>query len=467
MAVVMPQMGFDYQILVIGGGPGGYVAAIHAAQLGAKTALVEKAELGGTCLNRGCIPTKALLASAEKVADIKQAKDFGISVSGVEVDYEKMVERKNKVVSRLRNGVKYLLQKNGVKVFQGTGQFWDSHTVSIDGSRKVTAEKIIIATGSIPKRLDIAGDTSPLINSDDILDLREVPKDLVIIGGGVIGLEFGTLFNNLGTKVTVVEMMDRILPQIDVEITELLTQLLRKKGITVLTKSRVDDIKAGSGCSTVVIVGNDGMRKEVKADKVLAAPGRAVYTEGLNLEAAGVDFSQKGISVSEDFSTNISHIYAIGDVTGGIQLAHLASAQGIAVVERALGRQPHVCLKYVPSCIYTEPEAASVGSSEEQLKQLGVNYKASKFPLSANGKALTMGCEDGLMKILYEPKYGEILGVHLLVPRATEIIAEAVLAMRSELTVGEISTTIHAHPTLSEALGETAHIAYGTPIHFA
>jgi dihydrolipoamide dehydrogenase len=455
----------NYQILIIGGGPGGYVAAIHAAQLGAKTALVEKDELGGTCLNRGCIPTKALLASAEIVAGIKQAKDFGIAVSGVEVNYPKMVERKDQVVSRLRNGVKYLLQKNGVQVYKGSGMFLDSHTILINGTQKITGEKIVIATGSVPRKLKIPGDTCSLIDSNDILELKEIPQDLVIIGGGVIGLEFGTLFHNLGSKVTIVEIMDRILPQLDVEVTEVLTRILRNKGITVLTRSRVESVKTDCGNSLAVVIGNHEIRQEIKAEKILVAPGRSPYTEGLNLEAAGVRFDQKGISVDQNFSTNIDHIYAIGDVTGGMQLAHLASAQGMTVAEHALGRHPHICLKHVPSCIYTDPEVASVGLTEEQLKKLDVKYKSARFPLHANGKALCLGTEDGFMKILYEPKNGEILGVHLLAPRATDIIAEAVLAMRSELTVGEISTSIHPHPTLSEALGETAHIAFGNPIH--
>ncbi|MEL7564348.1 MAG: dihydrolipoyl dehydrogenase [Dehalobacterium sp.] len=456
---------YDFSILVIGGGPGGYVAAIHAAQLGVKTALIEKADLGGTCLNRGCIPTKALLASSERVAQIKQGIDFGIKVSGLEVDFPQMVSRKNKIVSRLRNGVKYLLQKNKVDVYQGSARFLDDHVVAIEGNRTVSAEKIIIATGSVPRKVTFSGDNSRIVFSDDILNLREIPDKLLIVGGGVIGIEFGSLFNNLGSQVTIVEIMERVLPQMDGEIADMLTEQLTRKGIRVFTSSKVAEIKPGNDSSTVVIARGDGSRKEISADKVLVALGRTAYMDELNLEAAGVAYGTQGILVSENFSTNISHIYAVGDVTGGVQLAHLASAQGMRAVEQALGKKSYGCLKHIPSCIYTDPEVASVGLTEEQLKKAGRIFKVAKFPLSGSGKALAMGAEEGLMKIIYDSQFGEVLGTHLLAPRATDIIAEAALAMRGELTVGEISTTIHAHPTLAEAFMEAAHIAHGTPIH--
>ncbi|MEW6425656.1 MAG: dihydrolipoyl dehydrogenase [Bacillota bacterium] len=460
----------DFDVLVIGGGPGGYVAAIRAAQLGAKTALVEKEELGGTCLNRGCIPTKALLAASEKVAEIKQAEKFGISVSGLKVDFERMIERKNAVVNRLRGGVNFLLQKNKVKVFKGTAGFLDGRTVQISRggeNEKATAAKIIIATGSVPRRLNIPGNAEGVLDSDDVLNLRELPESLVIIGGGVIGVEFGSIFSNLGTKVTIVEIMDRILPQVDRELAGLLLNQLKKKGITVLTGSKVEEVRK-AGSRNVVLVSRGGSAgAEVVADKVLVAPGRVPFVEGLNLEAAGVAWSREGIAVSEDLTTSIDHIYAIGDVTGGVQLAHLASAQGIRAAEHAAGRKSYISMKYVPSCIYTDPEVASAGFTEEELQQKGIAYKAARFPLQASGKALAMGYEEGLVKILYDPEFGEVLGVHMVAPRATDIIAEAVLAMRAELTVAEIATTIHAHPTLSEALLEAAHVAHGTPIHSA
>lgn len=458
----------DFDVLVIGGGPGGYVAAIRAAQLGAKTALVEKAELGGTCLNRGCIPTKSLLAATEKVAGIKSASEFGITVEGLKVDFARMVERKNAVVARLCNGVKYLLQQNKVQVYQGEAGFKDANTVEVrqgDRAKAVTAGKIIIATGSAPRKLDIPGDADGVIYSDDILNLKEIPENLVIIGGGVIGVEFGSIFNNLGSKVTIVEIMDRILPQMDQELSSLLLRQLKKKKIKVLTSSKVEEIGKADGRAVAVVSSGSGARQEIIADRVLVAPGRVPFTDGLNLEAAGVKYSLKGIEVSENLVTSVEHIYAIGDVAGGVQLAHLASAQGIFAAEQALGGESNVALKYVPSCIYTEPEVASVGLTEEQLKQTGTEYKAARFFLRASGKALAMGSEDGLVKILYDPVYGEVLGVHILAPRATDIIAEAALAMRAELTVAEIATTVHAHPTLAEALMEAAHIAHGTPIH--
>lgn len=460
----------DFDVLVIGGGPGGYVAAIRAAQLGARTALVEKDELGGTCLNRGCIPTKSLLAASEKVAQIRHAENFGVLVSGLKVDFTRMIERKNAVVSRLCNGVSHLLAKNKVKIFKGTACFADGHTVEAreaGKSQRISASKIIIATGSVPRKLDITGDTGCVIYSNDILNLREIPENLVIIGGGVIGVEFGTIFSNLGAKVTIVEIMDRILPQVDREITALLLRHLEKKGIQVLTGSKVEEIRGGGERSTVIVSGGKGPVKEVPADRVLVAPGRVPFTEGLNLEAAGVEYGPKGIPVSGDLTTNVKHVYAIGDVTGGIQLAHAASAQGICAAEQAAGIKPHIAMQHIPSCIYTDPEVASVGPTEDQLRERGIEFRTARFPLMASGKALAMGYEDGIFKILYDPRYGEVLGVHIMAPRATDIIAEAVLAKRAELTVAELATTIHAHPTLSEALMETAHIALGTPINSA
>ncbi|MHB8986837.1 MAG: dihydrolipoyl dehydrogenase [Eubacteriales bacterium] len=459
-----------FDVLVIGGGPGGYVASIRAARLGARTALVEKAELGGTCLNRGCIPTKAFLTATEKVAELKRSDKFGITVSGLNVDFARMVEWKNSVVTKLSNGVNYLINHNKIEVYYGTACFIDSHTVEVRQAHKterVAAAKIIIATGSVPRKLDLPGDTSCIIYSDDILNLQEIPENLVIIGGGVIGIEFGTIFNNLGTKVTIVEIMDRILPQMDGEIASLLLRQLKQEGIQILTGNKVEMIKQINDSAIVTILGNNSARKEIRANKVLVAPGRVPYMEGLNLDAAGVTYKREGIVTNENLVTTAENIYAIGDVTGGVQLAHLASAQGISAAEHALGKKPNISFKHVPLCIYTQPEVASVGLTEEQLKQEGTNFKAAKFPLRANGKAVAAGYEEGIVKILYDPQYGEIFGVHLLAPRATDIIAEAALALRSELTVDDIATTIHGHPTLAEALMEASHIAHGSPIHSA
>lgn len=458
----------DFDLLVIGGGPGGYVAAIRAAQLGAKTALVEKAELGGTCLNRGCIPTKALLAATEKIEEIHAAEKFGISVSGLSVDFPKMVKRKNAVVAQLQSGVSYLLRHHGVAVLQGFASFVNKNTVEVSQGEKkqtITAKKIIVATGSVPRKLQLSGNTACTMTSDDILNIQDIPSNLVIIGGGIIGIEFATIFNNLGSKVTIVEILDRILPQMDSEIVNVLSTKLKQKGIEVITGSRVEEIEQTADQNYVVIAIGDGSVKRILADKILVAPGRVACLEGLNLEAAGVKYNQKGIQVSENLLTSVDHIYAIGDATGGIQLAHLASAQGMYAAEHAMGKKPYICLDYVPFCIYTSPEVASVGQTEEQLKEQGMDYKVARYSLNSHGKAVAAGCNEGLMKLLYEPKYGQILGLHIIAPRATDIVGEAVLAMRAELTVGELATTIHAHPTLAEALMEAAHIAHGTPIH--
>jgi len=455
----------DFDILVIGGGPGGYVSAIRAAQLGAKTALIEKGDLGGTCLNRGCIPTKTLLTSAEKIAELKNMEEFGVKISGFEIDFKRIVKRKDSVIRRLRGGVKTLLKENSVKVFQGAAAFIDNHHVSLDTGENIYAEKIIIATGSVPKRIKLGDNKKNVIYSEDLLNIQELPENLVIVGGGVIGVEFASIFNSLGVKVTILELMDSILPQIDKEISNLLAKILKQKGINIYTSAKVLDIEEVGGFSNVIFE-RSGTKQEVLSDKVLMALGRISYTEGLNLDAAGIQYDVNGIKIGKNSMTNVEHIYAIGDVTGGTQLAHYASAQGSAVAEHALGHKSYSCLKYIPACIYTQPEVASVGLTEKQMQKNGTHYQIARFPLSASGKALAMGSTDGMFKILHDPQTGEIFGVHLIGPRVTDIIGEACLAMRAELTVGDIATTIHAHPTIAEALMETAHIAKRAPIHW-
>ncbi|MDK2985985.1 MAG: dihydrolipoamide dehydrogenase [Clostridia bacterium] len=457
----------DCDVLVIGGGPGGYVAAIHASQLGAKTKLIEKDKLGGTCLNRGCIPTKALLHTTEIIKKFKNAESYGIKNVEFKVDYAVIQKRKNDVVKQLRNGVQYLLKKNNVEVIKGVASFKDKNTVLVkenDTERTITSEKVIIATGSEAVKINIPGGNNSIITSNEALELEEIPAEIVIVGGGAIGVEFATIFSNMGSKVSLVEMLPQLLPGMDSEIALILENELKQNGIDIYTNAKLTEIKEGKP-QNIAVVNQQNKNIEIKTEKILLAVGRKPYLAGLNLGKANVNYDNKGIKVDEQLKTNVDNIYAIGDVIGGILLAHLASAQGIKAVENALGKNSYQNTDIVPACIYTNPEVAGVGLTEEEAKKQGLNYKVSKFPLKSSGKALAIGNNSGLVKILSDKKYGEILGVHIIAPRATDLIAEACLAMRMEGTVEEIATTIHAHPTLAECVAEAAHIACGTPIH--
>ena len=456
----------DCEILIIGGGPGGYIAAIRAARLGARTVLVEKAEVGGTCLNRGCIPTKALLASAEKISDLRKAKDFGIKHVKFEIDFKHMQARKDRVVLQLRNGVVALLKKNKVKVIHGTAEFTAPYRVKVQfasGSDLIRAEKIIIATGSKPVLHDFPGAEGILSCSDDALKWTSVPKHLVVVGGGYIGLEFAMLFNDLGSEVFLVEALPTILPGSDKEIRNRLTQILKSKGIQIHLQSRLTAVSGGSH-PKAMIEGEKGSIA-LPADKILLAIGRQANVEELNLEKIGLEYTKKGIGVDDHFQSNLKDHYAIGDVNGKIQLAHAASAQGLYVIEKLLTGQSHQNLRFVPSCLYTNPEVASVGLTEEEALRKKPGFTVARFPLGYNGKTLSLGATEGVVKIISEPKYGEILGVHIMGPRASDIIAEATLAMRAELSLTEIASTIHAHPTVSESLMEAALLALKEPIH--
>lgn len=458
-------------VIVIGGGPGGYVAAIRLAQLGAKVLLVEKDKLGGTCLNRGCIPTKALLQSVEALETIRESARMGVKCSEPEADITAIDSRKQKVVDQLVSGVGYLLKARKVDVIYGQAQFVTDKKVKItdreDNTRFAEAKSILIASGSNPAMPPIPGiDGNNVITSNEALELRDIPDSMLVIGGGVIGVELGSVYAGLGTKVTIVEVFPQILPNIDEEVVKVLTKRLKEK-VDIHTGAKVLSIGDGKGKKVVRVQTADGHMLDIFADKVLVATGRMPETKGLNADGMGIETVKGQIVVDEEFQTSVAGIYAIGDVTGGIQLAHVASAQGVAVAERIMGKEPEVNLHIVPACIYTTPEIASVGMTEKQAKESGVAYKVGRFPFRANGKALAMEQNEGFVKILADTQYGQIIGAHIIGPRATDMIGEIAVAMRLEATVEEIAATIHAHPTLSEAIAEAAHDCSGEAIHMA
>ena len=457
------------KVIVVGGGPGGYVAAIRAAQLGAETHLVEKENLGGTCLNVGCIPTKALLHTAELYHAVKHGERIGLVGDSVQLDWKALMNRKNSVVRRLVGGVAGLLKANGVTVHKGTGQLISGEEVQIQGDKPATlrADAIILSTGSVPVKLNFPGADLPgVVDSTGVLSLDKLPASIAIIGGGVIGVEFAALYAALGSQVTVIELLPEILPGIDSELAANLKQSLSKKGVRFLNGAKLEAVsKTATGLSAHVALGNE--TKEIDAEIVLVAVGRRAYTEGAGLAAAGVNLERGKVVVDDHYRTNLPKVYAIGDCNGITMLAHAASHQGIAAAEHALGPAAAGHGKpIVPACVYTHPELAAVGLTEDKIKELGIAYKRGVFPLAGNGKSMIDEGEGGFVKILAGAKYGEILGVHMVGPRATEIIGEATLAMRLEATVDELVSTIHAHPTVSESLGEAALAVDNLAIHW-
>lgn len=456
----------QFDIAVIGGGPGGYVAAIKAAQAGKKVCLVEKNKLGGVCLNRGCIPTKTLLKSVDVLETIRHSADFavtGLDISAAAIDMAKLQKRKGGIVQKLTGGVGMLLKANGVTVIDGHGAFVDKHTLAI-GSEQIKAEHFIIATGSAPVIPPIPiSETegfSPLIGSDEALDLTAAPASMVIIGGGVIGIEFAYLYASLGAKVTVIELMDRILPMVDKEITVEVTKMLRNMGIKILTEAKVTKIEGNK-----VHYELSGASASASGEKILMSVGRAPNTEGLNLEALGVEMNRRAIKVGADMQTSIPGIYAIGDVNGVSMLAHTASMEGIVAVDHILGHAASLDYGKIPSCIYIQPEIAAVGLTEEQARQKYGDVMVGKFPIAANGKAMVQGETCGMVKVILDPQYQEILGVHMYGPHATDLVAEAALAMNLEATAEEVAMSIHPHPTISEIIPEAFHAALGKAIH--
>lgn len=454
----------SFDVVVIGSGPGGYVSAIRCAQLGFKTAIIEKySTLGGTCLNVGCIPSKALLSSSHHYAEIAHFADHGIEVSGeVKVNLEKMIARKKAVVDQTSGGINYLMDKNNITVFNGLGSFVDATHVAVakaDGtSETIEAKHTIIATGSKPSSLPfISIDKERIITSTEALSLTEVPKHLVIIGGGVIGIELGQVYLRLGAQVSVVEFMDRIIPGMDGALSKELTKVLKKQGMKFYTSHKVQSVERVGDVVTVKAENAKGEVITLEGDYSLVSVGRRPYTDGLKAENAGVKISERGqIEVNDHLQTSASNIYAIGDVVRGAMLAHKAEEEGTMVAEILAGQKPHIDYNLIPGVVYTWPEVAAVGQTEEQLKAAGVAYKSGSFPFKALGRARASADLDGFVKILADAKTDEVLGVHMIGARTADLIAEAVVAMEYKASAEDISRMSHAHPTFAEAIKEAA-----------
>jgi dihydrolipoamide dehydrogenase len=451
-----------YDLIVIGSGPGGYVAAIRGAQLGMKTAIIEKyPTLGGTCLNVGCIPSKALLDSSEHFHNAKHTfKTHGINLSNLKVDLKQMIARKEDVVKQNVDGIQYLMKKNKIDVLQGVGSFVDANTIKVtkdDGSEeKIEGKNIIIATGSKPASLPfIKIDKERVITSTEALKMKEIPKHLIIIGGGVIGMELGSVYGRMGAKVSVVEYMDSLIPSMDKTMGKELQKSLKKLGFDFYLKHKVTAVENKGKEVTVTAENSKGENVELKGDYVLVSIGRRPYTDGLNAEAAGVKVNERGqVEVNDHLQTSVSHIYAIGDVVKGAMLAHKAEEEGVFVAETIAGQKPHINYLLIPGVVYTWPEVASVGYTEEQLKEHGKKYKSGKFPFMASGRARASMDTDGLVKVLADAETDEILGVHMIGPRTADMIAEAVVAMEYRASAEDIARMSHAHPTYTEAFKE-------------
>ena len=458
-----------YDVIVIGAGPGGYVAAIRAAQLGLKTACVEKLPtLGGTCLNIGCIPSKALLQASEKFEEAGHAlAAFGVKVAGVELDLPAMMGHKDKVVKANVDGVDFLFKKNKIDRLKGHARFTAKDRIEVEG-KTYAAKSFVIATGSDSTPLKgVEVDEKRIVTSTGALSLPEVPKHLVVIGGGVIGLELGSVWARLGAKVTVVEFLDRILPTNDGEVSKQMQRILAKQGMTFKLGAKVTAAqKADKGVTLTVEPAKGGDAETIEADYVLLSIGRRPYTDSLGLDAAGVELDERGrVKTDKHFRTNVEGIYAIGDVIAGPMLAHKAEDEGVAVAEILAGQAGHVNYDAIPGVVYTWPEVASVGRTEEELKQAGIAYKAGKFPFLANGRARAMNATDGFVKVLADAKTDRVLGVHIIGAEAGTIIAECVLAMEFGASAEDIARTCHAHPTLNEVVKEAALAVDGRPIH--
>ena len=459
----------QFDVTVIGSGPGGYVAALRCAQLGFKTALIEKySTLGGTCLNVGCIPSKALLDSSEHFENAKHNfANHGIIINEPQADLARMVARKNEVVDQTTKGINFLMDKNKVTVFEGLGSFESATQVKVtknDGSSEILETKYaIVATGSKPSTLPfITIDKERIITSTEALNLKEIPKHLVVIGGGVIGLELGSVYLRLGSQVTVVEYMDKIIPTMDGALSKELTKVLKKQGMKFMLSTGVQSVERNGDSVKITAKDKKGEEVSVEGDYVLVSVGRKPFTEGLGLEKAGVELDERGrVKVNDHLQTNVANNYAIGDVVKGAMLAHKAEEEGVFVAETLAGQKPHINYNLIPGVVYTWPEVAGVGKTEEQLKEEGAAYKVGSFPMRALGRSRASGDIDGLIKILADEKTDEVLGVHMIGARAADLIAEAVTAMEFRASAEDISRMSHAHPTYAEAIKEAALDATG------
>ena len=456
-------MSEKFNAVVIGGGPGGYVCAIRLAQLGFKTACVEsRGSLGGTCLNVGCIPSKNLLNLSENFHKAKNFSNLGIETGQLKVNIEKMMKNKDKAVTVLTKGVEFLFKKNKVTYFKGIGSFKSPNQISIiDDKKKETileAQKIIISTGSEPVSLpNVKFDEKIILSSTGALSLQSVPKKMIVVGGGYIGLEMGSVWSRLGTEVHVIEFLDHITPGMDKEVSKEFMKILIKQGINFHMQTKVESIKNNNSSAKVLLMDKDGKKNELECDVVLVSVGRKPNTKNLMLDSVGVLLDEKKrIKVNQNFETNIKNIYAIGDVIAGPMLAHKAEEEGIAVAELISGQSGHVNYDVIPGVIYTSPEVATVGKTEEQLKSLGIKYKVGKFPFIANSRAKAINEPEGFVKILADEKTDKILGVHMIGPHVGEIIGEVAVAMEFGASSEDVARTCHAHPTFSEAVKEAA-----------
>ncbi|MEH7106250.1 dihydrolipoyl dehydrogenase [Bacillus sp. JJ1764] len=472
-------MAQEYDLVVLGGGTGGYVAAIRASQLGLKTAIVEKGKLGGTCLHKGCIPSKALLRSAEVYATTKRSEEYGVLAHDITVNFNKVQERKIKIIDQLHKGVQFLMKQGKIDVFEGIGRILGPSifspmpgTISVEmnngeENEMLIPKNVIIATGSRPRTLpglDIDGQY--VMSSDEALEMEQLPESIVIVGGGVIGIEWASMLSDFGVEVTVIEYADRIIPTEDKEISKEMQRLMKKKGIKIVTSAKVLSETLVKDNGVTISAEVKGSVKEFKAEKILVSVGRQANVEGIGLDNTEIQVDRGFITTNEFFQTKESHIYAIGDVIGGLQLAHVASHEGIIAVEHIAGKDPSP-LQYdlVSRCIYSHPEVSSVGITEDQAKEKGFKVKVGKFSFKGIGKALVFGESDGFVKIVADEETNDILGVHMIGPHVTDMISEAGLAMVLDATPWEIGHTIHPHPTLSEAIGEAALAVDGKAIH--
>jgi dihydrolipoamide dehydrogenase len=466
-----------FDVAVIGGGPGGYVCAIRCAQLGKKTLLVENRELGGTCLNRGCIPTKVLLHTAELYDEIRgHGKELGLVSDGLSVDYAALADRKDRIAGKLRRGVEALVKSRRITLVRGAAELSGPKTFRVVPSAGpdetgYAADNLVIAVGSEPAAIPIPGAGLPgVIDSDGFLALRELPSSAVIVGGGVIGVEFAALLSSLGRKVTILEMLPRILNEADGGLSGETAKILKRRGVDILTGVKLLEIRTGApeadGSGRLNCVYEDGgLQKQVSGAAVIMAVGRRPLTKKLGLENAGILTEQGFITVDDRLKTNVPGVYAVGDVTGRIQLAHVASAQGLAAAANITGKDTVMRYNIVPACVYTSPELAWVGMTEDRIAAAGLPYRIGSFPVAANGRSMIMNQSEGFVKILTHRDTGEILGAHIMAPRATDMIAEIAAAMRAEATIEELADTIHPHPTVSEMIMEAAHDTEGLCCH--
>ncbi|MEQ2526109.1 dihydrolipoyl dehydrogenase [Bacillaceae bacterium CLA-AA-H227] len=472
-------MAEEYDLVVLGGGTGGYVAAIRASQLGLKTAIVEKSKLGGTCLHKGCIPSKALLRSAEVFATAKKSEEFGVVTGDVTLNFGKVQERKDKIIDQLHKGVQHLMKQGKIDVYEGTGRILGPSifspmpgTISVEQNNgednaMLIPKNVIVATGSRPRSLpglEIDGDV--VMTSDEALQMESLPKSIIIVGGGVIGIEWASMLADFGVEVTVIEYADRIIPTEDKEISKEMQRLFKKRKINVVTSAKVLPETLQKGDSVTISAEVKGEVKEFQAEKMLVSVGRMANVEGIGIENTEIQIDKGVIVTNEFYQTKESHIYAIGDCIGGLQLAHVASHEGIVAVEHIAGEKPEpIDYRLISKCIYCSPEVASVGYTEDEAKEKGFNVKVGKFSFRAIGKALVFGESDGFVKMIADQDTNDILGVHMIGPHVTDMISEAGLAQVLDATPWEVAHTIHPHPTLSEAIGEAALAVDGKAIH--